>query len=777
MGGVEKRYPSRRIVGLLASLAVAAWAMAALAASARASISSHSVAYVFENTLFPCEEASGCGMNDSTFPGGSLFTNAFGMTPGVGETGTYTPAGGQAVTLTNVTLARLDEDPHALDGFDTAILYQLCDIGSSENAAALAQVNAFLESGHKVMIFDADGCAPSSHGSPDWSGFALPFTTDNPGPQGAAGEYSEVESSSLTTGLSPGPVEGDAVGDANIFTTYDPRWYRAIAAKNTDGVSGIVEAYAETGSGGLALYSGEDFWYTDGPSAHLQQVFDDMLDQQWNPDGLPNTTPACTTCTTPPASEFVTVYSKDLPHVFRLHTPTPSLFEFPFGLELVPALNVRARVQPSTPAPQVNEAQGPSFLTFGPLSFSVFDFKWHGSPGSGGSAPASGLFDGGQLGYEAQFGLLSAPAVDPGEGKPLEAAVSVPVASIEVSLPAASLPAIGAATPEVAVGGDVHLNVKLYIEQGVTYAGEKLAEGAVGTLSAVVTDGVDAPLVVDAMEAQMAAELAQTAAQYAKVVLHAKLAWNLIVNQGVPFARLLGQLVSVEAPHLVGEVAGWLAKKLKQAVKWVVGGVVKVASGVYKAGVWVVQTGGAIVSGAGKAISSGWHFVTGIFDARRPFARAQAFESLPIQTLRLSALRSKRGLGFGPHVLTRALALSAARSLVKYGLRTATVRPLLVNRFAPRARQSMCVVGGRLTHAGTAVLELSGPGYRAQTLIRTRLGVGGACIRLPRRMTAGRWVVGVVDYNAHTHRSGVLLDVYPFTIESRHHTAHRRHRR
>jgi hypothetical protein len=195
-----------------------------------------------------------------------------------------------------VTLAELDAKPHLLEeeGFDTAILYQTCPIAA--HPAALAQINAFLESAHKVMIFDADGCSPVSKGEPNWSGFVFPFATNNPGPRGAEGSYTAVEPSSLTAGLSVGLQEGDAVGDANIFTSSSLHWFQAVAAKNVEEVNGTVMAYSRTASGGLALYNGEDFWYTFGPRPHLRQVFDDMLNQHWNPDKLPNTTFVCTTC-------------------------------------------------------------------------------------------------------------------------------------------------------------------------------------------------------------------------------------------------------------------------------------------------------------------------------------------------------------------------------------------------------------------------------------------------------------------------------------------------
>jgi hypothetical protein len=101
-----------------------------------------------------------------------------------------------------------------------------------------------------------------------------------------------VEPSTLTTGLAVGPIPGDAVGDANTFTSNAGGWCTSIKATNTLGNNGNVEAYARTVNGGLAIYEGEDFWFTFGPAPHLKQVFDLVLAQAFNPDGLPCTNPA-----------------------------------------------------------------------------------------------------------------------------------------------------------------------------------------------------------------------------------------------------------------------------------------------------------------------------------------------------------------------------------------------------------------------------------------------------------------------------------------------------
>jgi len=235
----------------------------------------------------------GAGVNDSVFPpsgGSSIFNNAVGGVP-LPNVGTYNGA-----TFTNVPISAIDSSPTtALAGFDTALLYEVCSIGS--HPVALAAINAFLASGGKVMIFDADACAPSSHGAANWSGFLFPFTTTSPGPVGEGGDYLAVVPSSLTTGLSVGPQPADAVGDANVFTSPAGPWCVAITAQSdiTGQPAGIVEAYARTPAGGLAIYEGEDFWFTWkgtslGPAdlAHLQQVFDLVLAQPFNPDGLPS---------------------------------------------------------------------------------------------------------------------------------------------------------------------------------------------------------------------------------------------------------------------------------------------------------------------------------------------------------------------------------------------------------------------------------------------------------------------------------------------------------
>jgi hypothetical protein len=274
---------------------LAALAALGLAGSAGAATSAN-VAYVSD---FGPESA-----NDPAFPGSSIFVNALtGSPPGA----MYTTADkSKTVTLTDVPVQTIDAGgAGALAPFDTLILYQVCDIAS--HPKTLEAINTFLTNGGKVTIFDADRCAPKEAGLADYKAFLFPFITNSPGPEGARnGPYTTVVSSTLTSGLAVGPQEGDAVGDANVFEGFSGAWCASITAENTFKAKGFVEATAQTPSGGLVIYEGEDFWFTFGPTPHLRLVFDDVLKQDWAPAGLPCSIPASGITLSPPSQTHTT---------------------------------------------------------------------------------------------------------------------------------------------------------------------------------------------------------------------------------------------------------------------------------------------------------------------------------------------------------------------------------------------------------------------------------------------------------------------------------------
>ncbi|MFL6115892.1 MAG: choice-of-anchor P family protein [Catenulispora sp.] len=273
-----------RLLAALATLTLTASVCAAQAARpqpARAATGTADVAYVYD---------FGAGVNDTAFTGSSIFTNAVtGTVHGSGHTASY-----NAVNFTDVPVSTVDgTGDGAFAGYDTVLLYEVCDIAS--HPATLHAVNTFLDNGGKVLIFDGDRCsAATSGGNADYAGFAFPFTTDAPGPKGGLDvSYTFVETSTLTDSIKPGDEPpGDELGDSNVFTGQSGGWCTALQSSNVDGVNpGNVEAYARTINGGLAIWNGEDFWFTDGASPHLKEVFDLALAQAHNPDGLPCTNP------------------------------------------------------------------------------------------------------------------------------------------------------------------------------------------------------------------------------------------------------------------------------------------------------------------------------------------------------------------------------------------------------------------------------------------------------------------------------------------------------
>src|SRR5262249_27005673 len=154
----------------------------------------------------------------------------------------------------------------------------------------LNALNAYLTNGlGKVVIFDADRCAPGEGGTPDYSKFLFPFVSSNPGPRGATGNVTLVEAQSLpatlTRAVPTGPVTNtDAVGDSNTFTSNAGGWCAAAEGTNALGTNGIQVGYARTSTGGLAIFDGNDTWFTDGANAWDKRFFDNILDQPFNPD-------------------------------------------------------------------------------------------------------------------------------------------------------------------------------------------------------------------------------------------------------------------------------------------------------------------------------------------------------------------------------------------------------------------------------------------------------------------------------------------------------------
>jgi hypothetical protein len=188
-----------------------------------------------------------------------------------------------------------------LPGFDTVALNGICDIGSNTflgSATFRGRVQDFVVRGGKLLIWDSE-CQNT-----DYSKFFLPFTTNNPGALGANGTLQDVEENSLSSSdpLSPAFVNvglvstgTDAVGDANVFLTFDPNWCVDMKAKNAVLPEfKPVHTYAVLGRG-LLIYSGLDRDAMQSSASanpntgsfFLARIWERELKQPWNPSGLP----------------------------------------------------------------------------------------------------------------------------------------------------------------------------------------------------------------------------------------------------------------------------------------------------------------------------------------------------------------------------------------------------------------------------------------------------------------------------------------------------------
>ncbi len=253
----------------------------ASASVAVAAPNSTNVAYVFD---------FGSGVSDPSFLGSNIFVNAITGSPPVG--GNYTTPSGSVTKFTNVPVSTIDAGGlGAIAAFDTVMLYEVCDIGSHPNL--VTALNSYLSTGlGKVVFYDGDRCDGSNGPVPNYSTFLFPFTSTNPGPRGSIQTLTNVEVESLPATITRGVAVGDgggtdSVGDSNTFNSNTGGWCAAEQGTNALGTNGIQVGYVRTPSGGLAIYNGQDNWFTFSANAFNKKNFDNILDQPTKPDTLP----------------------------------------------------------------------------------------------------------------------------------------------------------------------------------------------------------------------------------------------------------------------------------------------------------------------------------------------------------------------------------------------------------------------------------------------------------------------------------------------------------
>ena len=179
---------------------------------------------------------------------------------------TIDPAFATNFTFTNVLWA--DVAAANLAAYDIVVL--VIDYGAAHpplNASQAADLNDWVFNGGKLIIYDSEMQLPDDYYT--WLPYA--FNTSAPGPIGGfAGEILYMELNTLgryDNPASPHYINAtvdyvynnwyDAIGDANVFVTFDSHWCGDIEIINLNEVVGWVHAYAAYGQG-LIIYNGFD---------------------------------------------------------------------------------------------------------------------------------------------------------------------------------------------------------------------------------------------------------------------------------------------------------------------------------------------------------------------------------------------------------------------------------------------------------------------------------------------------------------------------------------
>ena len=155
-------------------------------------------------------------------------------------------------------------EPADLQRYQVVMLNGLCNAGDYFSPAIATVLTNWIAAGHKLMIYDADMCGDKT----SYAFLPYPFTTNNPGANGARGDrLIEVENDQFGTldttdkghYFDPKPFASGSnqLGDANTVTSHDPHWCGHLFGTNKNNVNGFMQMYATYGKG-LIVYSGFD---------------------------------------------------------------------------------------------------------------------------------------------------------------------------------------------------------------------------------------------------------------------------------------------------------------------------------------------------------------------------------------------------------------------------------------------------------------------------------------------------------------------------------------
>jgi len=177
------------------------------------------------------------------------------------------PVGDGAKDVPGLHFSRLAAgilDPAMLANYQTVMLNGMCIPLDSLSQVQINGLLAWVQAGHKLLMYTADMCGRGS----DFSFLPYPFKSSNPGAGGAASHnLIEVENDALGSldasekdrYLDPKPWADNSnqIGDADTVVTRDPHWCGHLFGTNSQNVNGFMQMYAVYGRG-LIIYDGFD---------------------------------------------------------------------------------------------------------------------------------------------------------------------------------------------------------------------------------------------------------------------------------------------------------------------------------------------------------------------------------------------------------------------------------------------------------------------------------------------------------------------------------------
>lgn len=173
-----------------------------------------------------------------------------------------------------------------LASFDTVLLnMQSSGMNCNSNSLSASQksdLGSFVNGGGKLIIYDSECSAV------DYSWLPFPFTTNNPGANGATGTLTIDQNTDLASAAAGNTFidaallasQTDAAGDMNVMSTHDPNWCLDMSGTNSSPAQGPVLVHAQRGSG-LIIWNGLDIDYMGTGTAPDSSTPDGNLAKLW----------------------------------------------------------------------------------------------------------------------------------------------------------------------------------------------------------------------------------------------------------------------------------------------------------------------------------------------------------------------------------------------------------------------------------------------------------------------------------------------------------------